>query len=274
MSLPIPVLPNLGEFKIESTVTDLGQITLPSTVNSGSESRSATHYANRPDGLDGSIFERAPAFEPIGMTLSGPLMDYTTVRKLKRIIGLGRVKITRSFNNSEVATFSSTPSTYGSEVVTFSSLNNYTLNADVVDWSLKEMVLGSVWNFDMGVQSNQYYWSGDLITSSTNPSVVTNTGHFSVYPTLKFTGTGSGATVLTVDINGAIATFTGTVASGEVLIIDCENLTVVLDGANSLDSMNAEFYSAPPILYPGDNDVTITLTGTADLVVEFTEKHL
>lgn len=273
MSLPIPLLPSAGAFKVESTIIDLGEVVLPSTINPDSESRSATSYANRPDGLSGSIFERAAAFDPINFSLSGPITDASIIAKLKQIIGLGRVRITRDFNVLGQVLFQGSQFTYNSKKIFFNP-SGFTLSGDIVDWTLKERVRGSVWDFELGIQSNEYYWSGKQVTSGFNPTSVVNNGDFSVYPTIRVTGGPSTASSCTVDINGGIATFTGAIGNGEILAIDCENLTVTLDGANSLNSMNAEFYSAPPILHPGTNSTSVTIGGDATLVIEFTERHL
>jgi len=245
VSLPTPTLPSTtGAFSITDGVR---VVPLPNTVNSDTESRTARSYSNSPDGVSGSVFRRSLSFDPITLQLSGPIMDQSLISDLSRVLASGRVVVTRG---------------------------SRTLEGDVVSWSLKQVVSGSLWNFVVTIESNWFYWKGSEETSTTNPTQVTNGGDFFVYPTISFVGGTGGASEVSVTINDGVATYTGAVAQSEELVVDCDQLTATLEGVNVLSGMNASFYVEPPRLLPGLNTITINNTGSADVVLTWTERYI
>jgi len=245
VSLPIPEVPTLtGAFSISDGVRT---VPLPSTISSDTETRGARPYSNSPDGVSGSVFRRGVAFDPITLQLSGPIMGQAIIRDLSRILASGRVTITRG---------------------------GRALTGDVTSWSLKEVAYGDIWNFAVVVESNWFYWKGPTESSTTNPTQITNDGDFPVYPTISFVGGSGGATEVSVTIDGDSATFTGSIADGEELVVDCDQLTAKLEGANVLNGMNASFFTEPPRLLPGLNSITINNTGSADVTILWSERYI
>lgn len=245
MSLPIPKLPSgLGAFALSSSSHSL---TLPNTVTSGSEERSGTAYHAEVEGKSGTVRNRASSLEAIEIDLSGVLFGPTEVSTVKKIVGDGRVTLTR---------------------------DERTLVGDVTAYQVRERITGKVWDFQLTLLSNEHYWAGEDVTSVPNPTLVNNSGDLSVHPVFTITGGVGGATEASVSIGSRAATYTGAIASGETLVVDCETLEAKLAGAGVLGGMNAGFFTRPPELVPGSNGITFTVTGAADLVVSYTERHL
>lgn len=245
MSLPIPSLPGgAGALTLSSASYS---INLPNTVSTGSERRSGEAYHSRVTGKDGSVLTRTASLDPIDLRLSGVLFNQSDVDDVRGAIGQKRVTVSRG---------------------------SRTLDGDVVDFSVRERVTGKVWDFTLEVQSTQHYWKGASNSSGTDPASVTNNGDLRVFPVIRFTGGVGGATVVTVSINGKSATYTGSVANGDELIIDCLRRTVTNDGLNSLNSMNDSFFVSPPYLDPGSNAITISVTGAGSVVIEHTDWYL
>ena len=245
MSLPIPTLPSASS---AFTLTSGGfTCVLPNYVDSDAESRSASARIESLTGLSGGIRTRNVTFDPISLNLSGYILDSTTATAFKRVVGQGTITVTR---------------------------DSKTLTGDVTNYSIKEDVSNTLWPFTLSIQSPQWYWLSTQETSGSNPSTITNDGDVTVRPIINFTGGSGGATVCSVTINGAVATYTGTLALGQVLSINCDKYTATVNGTNVLSSMNDSFFTNSPFLIPGSNSVTFSVTGTATAVILHTEGYL
>lgn len=245
MSLPIPSLAGgAGAFSLSSSSFS---IDLPKTVTSGPESRDGSIYHVSVPGADGSLLTRTPSLDSINLTLSGILTEQSDADTVKRIVGQKKVTVSRG---------------------------SRTLDGDVVGFRVRERVTGKLWDFDLEIQSTQHYWKGASNASASNPATVTNSGDLRVFPVIRFTGGVGGATAFSVSINGRTATFTGAVGNGNEVVIDCLDRTVTNDGINSLNSMNSNFFVAPPYLDPGSNTITISVTGAGSVVIEHTDWYL
>lgn len=245
MSLPTPTLPSADS---AFTLTSGGfTCVLPNFVDSDTESRTGTAYIESLYGLNGGIRARSLNFDPITLNLSGYIFTSAKAQEFKRVVSQGTLTVTR---------------------------DSKTLAGDVIEYSIKEDVSSSVWPFTLSVQSPQWYWLSTQETSGSNPSTITNDGDVTIFPIINFTGGSGGATVCSVTINSATATFTGSLGNGQVLSIDCSKCSATVNGANVLNSMNDSFFTNPPFLLPGSNAITLSVTGTATAVVLHTEGYL
>lgn len=84
---------------------------------------------------------------------------------------------------------------------------------------------------------------------------LTNNGTFETPVVIEITGPVTNPSVVVGD---QTLTYTGTVPSGQKLIIDTSNQTVKLNGVNALANYNGVF----PMLQPGDTSVTAASAGT------------
>lgn len=245
MSLPIPSLPNsTGVFTITSPSFS---VTLPNTMDTAEERRSFTNYIENVDALDGGIRTRPTSRNPIGLSISGIITSSSVARDVRRVLGEKSVTISRG---------------------------GLSLSAEVSDFSLKEDVTNELWRFSSSFTSAAGYWSGGYTTTSADPSLVVNNGDIESFPRLIVTGGVGGATSVFVSFGSRDALYTGVIAEGETLVIDCFEGRVRLDGTNVLSSMNDDFFTNPPRLSPGSNSVTYSITGAASVVFYFEERYL
>lgn len=103
----------------------------------------------------------------------------------------------------------------------------------------------------------------NLITSSGTTFTINNFGTASVRPRMLITGTCSAPVTISVEGVGSI-TFAETLSNSEV-VIDHEKFTAMVGITNKLDKVRGNFLE----LLPGDNNVTVTSTGTINLTVRF-----
>lgn len=245
MSLPIPSLPSgSGVFTLSSASYSLA---LPNTVTSGNEDRDGTVYHAEVVGKGGTVLNRTQTLDAIEVELSGVLFSESDVATVKKIVGQGRVTVSRE---------------------------GLTLEGGVTGYRVRERVLSELWDFRLTVLANDYYWTGASVTSANNPTSVTNSGDLVTPPTLTITGGTGGATEASVSIGGSVATYTGPIGAGSVLVIECDTLGVTLDGSGVLGGMNSSFFTSPIGIVPGSNVVGFTVTGAADLVVSYQERYL
>lgn len=245
MSLPIPSLPNsTGVFTITSPSFS---VTLPNTMDTAEERRSFTNYIENVDALDGGIRTRPTSRDPIELSISGIITSSSVARDVRRVLGEKSVTVTR---------------------------HGLDLACEVSDFSLKEDVTNELWRFSASFVSPAGYWSGDLVTTASNPSTVTNNGDVESFPRLIVTGGSGGATSVSVIVSGREISYTGTIANGEVLLVDCLEGQAKLDGVGVLSSMNDEFFTNPLRLTPSVNSVSYSITGSASVVFQFQERYL
>lgn len=120
--------------------------------------------------------------------------------------------------------------------------------------------------FTVSMFCDDPFWYNPNLTSDTqNPSssphgwTHSNAGTSLIYPVVKITGAGAGTSnpKLTNSTAGWYVQYTGTVASGKQLVIDCANFTMVNDGTDVLNSFSGEFV----YLDVGNNVMALTYSG-------------
>jgi len=99
------------------------------------------------------------------------------------------------------------------------------------------------------------FWSSIEEHSITGSGILINAGTFETPLVIEITGPVTNPSVV---IGDQTLTYTGTVPSGQTLVIDTGNQTVKLNGVNALDKYNDIF----PMLQPGNIDVTAASGGT------------
>lgn len=246
MSLPTPTLPTTsGAYALSAGGFS---VTLPTTVNSTTDEIKTTSYLESIEGRRGLFPIREPDYQGRGIELSGYIYDSSTVQSLKRVLSYGRVLMTRS------------------------SLQMF---FDVESASIVERVTGVIWQVILSFRSYDPFWeeASDTTTSS-SPTSVSNAGDADAYPVFTVTAGVGGMTAASFTIDGRVAAWTGSASEGNVLIIDCNNLNVSLEGSGALNSMNASFFTNPPRLKPGSNTITPSITGAATYVVAHRELFL
>ena len=105
-----------------------------------------------------------------------------------------------------------------------------------------------------------------------NEGTVTNGGNFGTFPVITITGAGENPTIFNVTTNQSI-TINTTLVEGDELVIDCENGTVTLNGADALAylSTDSQFIQ----LAAGANTIQVTDDSDAslDLDVQFEYRY-
>ena len=110
------------------------------------------------------------------------------------------------------------------------------------------------------------YWYAHTETLTDLPAasqVVTNAGNAIVEPVIRVVGGTGGASAISVSntTTGQTVTFSGTVASGQVLLINGSRRTVTRAGVGVLTLMNQAFRTGGLRLAPGANTITRAFTG-------------
>lgn len=102
--------------------------------------------------------------------------------------------------------------------------------------------------------------TADTMASSPNIFTVTTSGNAFTRPIIKVTAGSSNITTLIVTnlTTDQSWSYSGTILSGESLILDTDLLTLENDGANAFSSFSGE---PQMILLPGDNLFSVTFTG-------------
>lgn len=102
----------------------------------------------------------------------------------------------------------------------------------------------------------QKYRSSQAISSSPTTFTITNNGNVRIRPDVFFVAGGSDITSCSLEnlTSGQVFSFTDTVAAGDTLEVDCDNLQVENDAVDSLDAFSGDF------LYfePGQNQIKFT----------------
>ena len=95
-----------------------------------------------------------------------------------------------------------------------------------------------------------------------NEATITNGGNFGTFPVITITGAGENPTIYSVT-TGQSLTINVTLAAGDELVIDCENGTVTLNGADALAylSTDSQFIQ----LAAGANTIQVTDDSGASL---------
>lgn len=239
MSLPVPVLPSeVGAYKLTGGSFT---VTLPSTVSSNDDAVAVTSYAQELPGLDGLFSYRNPTFQGRSLLLSGPIYDENTVISLKRVIANKRITIER---------------------------DNRVADVEVASFSIVERVYSSIWAVSLELIALKPWWSS--LNLSTEESVsyasshsisVNNAGDVEVYPTLTVTGGSGGLASIAFEVDGRTVLWSGNLAEGQVLVIDCLARTATIDLENALADMDEEFLIDPLRIKPGIHLIGVTFIG-------------
>lgn len=247
MSLPIPTLPSTtGAFTL---IAGPFSVNLPQTVTQDEDSFEGTSYFESIPGRHGLFKTRNQNYQGRTLSLSGFIYSADTVQSLKRVLSYGTVRVNR---------------------------DSLTLEADVSSASVIKRVSDVLWRVEIELSSQNYYWEESTYTETlSSPTTVTNSGDLTVLPTFIVTAGVGGITAVTFEVSGRIAAWEGTsLASGEILTIDCENLQVFAGGEANLDYMNSSFFTNPPRFEPGDNSLSATITTIGTYKVRHSERFL
>ena len=245
MSLPIPVLPTtLGTYALSAGGFS---VTLPNTVDSADEPIGSTTYFEKVDGRDGLFPFRNPTFQGRSLTLSGLVMSSVIIQGLKRVVGYGRLTVTRG---------------------------GLSMSADVSDLSVVEEIYSKIWRVSLSLESPDYYWVGDTQTTNGSPTTVPNAGDLDAFPVFSVTGGVGGLASINFALDGREVEWTGNLAEGDILVVDCGDLTAQVDTANELNNMNTSFFVNPLRIAPGANSITTTINGSATYTIEHKERFL
>lgn len=107
-------------------------------------------------------------------------------------------------------------------------------------------------------------WTPVVWRAGTLPQTVTNTGNVAVYPKVTLTGPATNPTITNVT-TGQFFTLQGlTTTAGDVIVIDLQNRTVLLNGGSILTYMSTTSSWWP--LLPGGNSIRLTTTNGSDTV--------
>lgn len=245
MSLPAPTLPSsTGAYSLSANGFS---VDLPSLISSDSEPIGGTTYFEEIPGRDGFFSTRKPALLGRSLQLGGYITDAATVQSLRRVLGQKRVTVTRS---------------------------GRTLVAEVVNISIVEEVLNTLWRASVELESANYYWTGSTQTNTSNPTSVTNSGDLPTPPTFIVTVGAGGLASINFEVDGRQAEWTGNASENDILVVDCGDLTTFIGSTSELDNMNSSFFVNPVRFQPGANTISTTINGAATFQTQHTELYL
>lgn len=245
MSLPTPTLPSsAGAYMLSAG--DFS-VTLPTTISSKGEPIGGATYFEEIPGRNGLFATRAPVFLGRSLQLSGYIMDSDTVQALRRVVGQGRVTVTRGGRS---------------------------LATEVVGLSAVETVLGTLWQITLDLESPNYYWSGPTQTTTGSPATVTNSGDLPSFPRFIVTVGVGGLASINFEVDGRQVEWTGNASENDILVIDCEDLTAFISTASELNNMNSSFFVNPVRFSPGTNTISTTINGAATFQTQHVELYL
>jgi len=243
MSLPTPTKPSSdGVYKIYN---DNFSVTLPSTIDTEEETIELENYFEEIAGRDGLFPVRTPDFLGRAITFNGTLYDEDKVNSLRRVLDSKRVTVERE---------------------------NRILEVDVTSVVITEEVLGKIWRVSIEAESPKYYWrSKDLYNETSSPAVILNEGTLSTFPIFTIVAPEGDMNEVKFEIAGRVAEFTDNttpVPAGEVLVIDCENLTASTSARSVTGKMNDTFFTDPPRFVPDTNIISVTINDGNTLTPE------
>ena len=128
---------------------------------------------------------------------------------------------------------------------------------------------GAGWTFDSGIlfDTGYYFDEGDKYTLNTSPKTLTiaNNGNYAVRNcVITVHCDTTPITALAITMTGVNLVFSGTLAAGKDLVIDCGTETVTNDGAAAyatFDTSTGHAQAEWLALQPGNNSITVTITG-------------
>ncbi|ABC61286.1 hypothetical protein [Geobacillus phage GBSV1] len=106
------------------------------------------------------------------------------------------------------------------------------------------------------------------ITASDKQITLVNNGTYDVLPIIKISNANTNSLSLTLDDDKL--TISNTLQTNDVLTIDCDEMTVLLNDTNILDKTTGTFLT----LRPGTNVMTIEAQNTLNVSVEWRERFL
>ncbi|NNV07493.1 phage tail family protein [Geobacillus sp. MMMUD3] len=106
------------------------------------------------------------------------------------------------------------------------------------------------------------------VTASDKQVTLVNNGTYDVFPLIKVSNANTNSLSLTV--GGDKLTISNTLQTSDVLTIDCDEMTVLLNETNVLDKTTGTFLS----LKPGTNVMTVEAQNTLNVLVEWRERFL
>lgn len=101
-----------------------------------------------------------------------------------------------------------------------------------------------------------------VTTSSTETLNVDGTYH--TLPFITVSVTSANASGLSIGVEDYLIEITGDLVSGDEIEIDCDTFTVTLNGSSIIGSVGDDFLVDGIKLVPGNNSITMGITGTAD----------
>lgn len=106
------------------------------------------------------------------------------------------------------------------------------------------------------------------ITASNKQVTLVNNGTYDVFPIIKISSANTNS--LSLSLNGDKLTISNAIQTSDVITIDCDEMTVLLNDTNILDKTTGTFLS----LKPGTNVMTVEAQNTLNVSVEWRERFL
>jgi predicted phage tail component-like protein len=106
------------------------------------------------------------------------------------------------------------------------------------------------------------------ISASDKQITLSNNGTYDVFPVIKVSNANTNSLSLTLRTDKL--TISNVLQTSDVLTIDCDEMTVLLNDTNILDKISGTFLS----LQPGTNIMTVEAQNTLNVLVEWRERFL
>lgn len=106
------------------------------------------------------------------------------------------------------------------------------------------------------------------INASDKQITLVNNGTYDAFPVIKVSNANINSLSLTLGTDKL--TISNTIQTSDVLTIDCDEMTVLLNDTNILDKISGTFLS----LQPGTNIMTVEAQNTLNVLVEWRERFL
>jgi len=165
----------------------------------------------------------------------------------------------------------------------FNLYSDYYVMARVENFTRRPKLLtGLLWEWSLDLVCDDPFWTAETPTTDatvvvTSPKTWThdNEGTYLVYPVLTLTAPTGALGVTnpryTNSTTGKFAEFTGTLAPGSTVVIDCGKGLVTIGGVSYLNYFNGSFIS----LSPDDNSMSFSWTGdTPTQTMVYRKRHI
>jgi phage-related protein len=219
----------------------------------------------------GAIISEVPTLDPRRISIKGRIQeqDYDTLRDTienYEKVFLGRFnKKFRIYDDKYIYAY---PLSFNYKPIEGTVLAS-------ADYSIDLFCADPFWQSDTAFSDSRTLDTSDTAIDITNniyreSFTLTNSGNAFIYPKFTITATSTLTMVIIRNITtGRNMTYSGTVAAGKILVIDCANFIITNDGAEDLTNFSGSFMW----LTPGDNSFQYEGTTIAVYVAEFIPRY-